>query len=157
MAKIKKENLAQKEKVQQAERRKTMIKLQMFNSAKITYIFAFVFFIISFLFNGLIISPWIELVENSVEGAEGPTFLGVIDIVIKSVSVILFFLFAFISLGNFQELRGYIMTWKEMSVLIILTLIQATANGNVFLISTLGIVIILIYMFFIQAKVNEDY
>ena len=157
MSKIRKENLAKKAKVQQVERQKTMIKLQMFNSAKVTYTIALIFFIISFLFNGLIISPWIELVENSVEGAEGPTFLGVIDIVIKSGAIIIFFLFAFISLGNFQELRGYIMTWKEMTVLIVLTLIQATANGNVFIISSLGIIIIVIYMFFIQAKVSEEY
>jgi len=157
MSKIRKENLAQKAKVQQAERQKTMIKLQMFNSAKITYIIAFIFFIISFLFNGLIISPWVELVENSVKVAEGPTFLGVIDTLIKSFSIILFFLFTFISLGNYQELRGYIMTWKEMTVLVVLTLAQATINGDVFIISALGIVIIVIYMFFIQVKVIEEY
>ncbi|MCF2138954.1 MAG: hypothetical protein K9W44_02715 [Candidatus Lokiarchaeota archaeon] len=150
-------NSAEISKKQIHENQRMNLKLQMFNSAKISYILALIFFIISFLFNGLIITPWNDLVQNAASSAEGPTALGVIDIAIKSVSIILFFLFAFISWGNLQELRGYIITWKEMVVLIILTLIQATINGTVFLISTIGVIIILVYFYFIQAKISDDY
>ncbi|MHA1776222.1 MAG: hypothetical protein DRO88_11965 [Promethearchaeia archaeon] len=136
---------------------KTNIKLHMFNSAKISYILALVFFIISFLFNGILINPWVNLVENASSAANGPTFVGVLDILIKSLSIILFFLFGFISLGNLQELRGYIVTWKEMVVLIVLSLFQATINGTVFLISTIGVIIILVYFYFMQAKISDEY
>lgn len=161
--KWRKNNLAKNDKSAEISQKseklgaKDNIKLQMFNSAKISYILALIFFIVSFLFNGLLINPWVELVENATSAADGPTLLGVLDIIIKSVSIILFFIFGFISLGNLQELRGYIMTWKEMAILVVLSLFQATINGTVFLISTIGVIITLIYFYFIQAKISDEY
>lgn len=85
-------NSAEISKKQIHENQRMNLKLQMFNSAKISYILALIFFIISFLFNGLIITPWNDLVQNAASSAEGPTALGVIDIAIKSVSIILSFI-----------------------------------------------------------------
>lgn len=153
MAKIRKDS----NQVQNSETETIPIKVQMFKSAQLTYFLALGFFIISFLFNGLIITSWVEMVEESTSVADGPTLLSILDIVIKSASIILFFLFGFVSLANFQELRGYIVNWKLMVLLVIFSLIQATINGTVLVISAFGIVLILIYFYLIQAKISEEY
>jgi hypothetical protein len=145
------------EEIHQAEDEKTRIKIRMFNSAKITYLLALGFFVISFIFNGMLINGWVQLVNDAVSNSDGPTLLGIVDIIIKSLSIILFFFFGLISLGNYQELKGYVVNWKELVILLVLSLFQATTSGTVFIVSVLGISLILIYFYFMQSKVSSDY
>lgn len=133
---------------------KTQLKMTMYKSALFTFLLAALMLVISFLFNGRIISSWVQNVEN-VE-TTGKDFYNTLDIIIRTVSVVLFFLFCLISIGNLQELRGYVVTWKEMVVLIVLSLIQTTISGAVFALSLLGIVVVLVYMYFIQGKIEQE-
>jgi hypothetical protein len=119
----------------------------MFKSAIITYVMAVLFFIASFLFNGLYI-----VIPNPDETMT----IQILEIVIKSGSLIFFFFFLLIAAANYQELRGYVLTWKGVLIFVVLTLIQATADGIIFLISAIGIVLILVYFFFIQGKLEVE-
>ena len=157
MPKIQKEAKKRKEKVRDLETQKIQLKQKMFSSSMKTYLFAAIFLIISFLFNGQLISQWVETVSTALgdeSGAISPIVL--LDLVIKSFSIILFFFFSFVSMGNWRELSGYILTWKEMVILLVFSLVQATTDGSVFIISSIGIVIILFYMYFIQGKIEKE-
>ena len=158
MPKIKKEKKIREEKLKKLEIRKIKVKNSMFSSTLITYGLAALFLVISFIFNGSIISGWVQnVVEAKIIIDEGgaPSFIYIMDIIIKSFSVILFFFFVFISVGNFQEYRGYIMTWKEMLGLLIISLIQASSNFTIFFIATIGIIICMIYFYFLQGKIEK--
>jgi len=144
------------EKVKQAENNRILLKSSMFQSALITYFLALTFFVVSFLFNGKLISGWVDLVDENIAAENAPNFITVVDSVIKILSIILFFFFGLISLGNFRELKGYITTWKEMVILLILTLLQGTTDANVFFISIIGILIVLVYFYFIQGKIKSE-
>ena len=82
--------------------------------------------------------------------------LNVLDVIIKSFSVILFFLFILISLGNYQEMRGYIVKWKQLLFIIIISILQASTEIYVFLIAAIGITLIITYFYFIQGKINAE-
>ena len=158
MPKIKKDKKIREEKLKKLEIRKIKVKNSMFSSTLITYGLAALFLVISFIFNGNIISGWVQnVVEAKIIIDEGgaPSFIYIMDIIIKSFSVILFFFFVFISVGNFQEYRGYIMTWKEMLGLLIISLIQASSNFTIFFITTIGIIICMIYFYFLQGKIEK--
>ena len=157
MPKIQKEAKKRKEKVRDLESQKIQLKQKMFSSSVKTYIFAAIFLIISFIFNGQLIPKWVDIVSIALgadSGAISPIVL--LDLLIKSFSIILFFFFSFVSIGNWRELSGYILTWKEMTILLVFSLIQATTDGSVFIISSIGIVIILFYMYFIQGKIEKE-
>ena len=132
------------------ESQKAKLKLKMFKSSRTTYFITISCLIISFIFNGNI------LANETGWGSSSSTAISVLDIIIRSLSVILFFFFGMISVANWQELRGYVMTWKEMAVLLILSLIQTTIKGNVFLISLIGISLVLTYLYFVQGKIEEE-
>jgi len=157
MPKIQKEAKKRKEKVRDLESQKIQLKQKMFSSSVKTYLFAAIFLIISFIFNGQLIPKWVDIVSIALgadSGAISPIVL--LDLLIKSFSIILFFFFSFVSIGNWRELSGYILTWKEMTILLVFSLIQATTDGSVFIISSIGIVIILFYMYFIQGKIEKE-
>jgi len=176
LSKIKKDKKIREEKLKKLEIRKIEVKSTMFSSTFITYGLAAIFLVISFIFNGSIISGWVQNVVESktvideggapsfiyimdiiIKSDEGgaPSFIYIMDIIIKSFSVILFFFFVFISVGNFQEYRGYIMTWKEMLGLFIISLLQVSTNFTIFFISTIGIIICIIYFYFLQGKIEK--
>ncbi len=124
-------------KIEQAQKRSLM-----FKSTILTYILAAVFFTRSMLFNG----RFIELDFGESTGAAiGEVFL-------KAAIVVLFFFFALISIGNYQEMKGYVATWKELVLLIIISLLMAASKGTVFFASLLGIVLVLTYIYFLQGK-----
>lgn len=158
MPKIKKEKKIREEKLKNLEIRKVKVKSIMFSSTLITYGLAAIFLAISFIFNGSLISGWVQkIVEAKIVIDEGgaPSFIYIIDIIIKSFSVILFFFFIFISMGNFQEYRGYIMTWKEMLGLLIISLLQVSTNFTIFFITIIGIIICITYFYFLQGKIEK--
>jgi len=157
MPKIQKEAKKRKEKVRDLESQKIQLKQKMFSSSVKTYLFAAIFLVVSFIFNGQLISKWVETVSTALgndSGSISPIVL--LDLLIKSFSIILFFFFSFVSIGNWRELSGYILTWKEMTILLVFSLIQATTDGSVFIVSSIGIVIILFYMYFIQGKIEKE-
>jgi len=155
LPKIKKEKKIREEKLKNLEIRKRKVKSTMFSSTLITYGLAAIFLVISFIFNGNLISGWVQKVVEATDEGGAPSFIYIMDIIIKSFSVILFFFFNFISIGNIQEFRGYIMTWKEMVVLLIISLLQVSSNFTTFFIATIGITICIIYFYFLQGKIEK--
>jgi len=153
LPKIKKDKKIKEEKLKNLEIQKGKVKSTMFSSTLTTYVLAALFLIISFIFNGSIISGWVEQVveaKSAIDDGGAPSFIYIIDIIIKSFSVILFFFFLFISIGNFQEYRGYIMTWKEMIGVFVISLLQVSSNFTTFFIATIGITICITYFYFLQ-------
>ncbi|MHA2007410.1 MAG: hypothetical protein ACXABO_06695 [Promethearchaeota archaeon] len=75
---------------------------------------------------------------------------GLIDGLIKVVVILLFFLFMMISIGNFKELTGKPLDWKELFLLLIVSLMQTILNLGIFIFTLIGLIIILIYLYLIQ-------
>jgi hypothetical protein len=78
------------------------------------------------------------------------TFWTFIDISIKTIAVLLFFLFIITSYGNYKELIGKRLNWKELVLLILLSIGQTILNPLVFILTLLGLIVILIYLFLVQ-------
>jgi hypothetical protein len=101
----------------------------------------------------------ISLVASFLFNAEIITFFmnqnflfDVIDIIIK-VSLVLFsFLFFLISLGNYKELTGKPLSWKELLILVIITFLQTILNPIVFGYVLVGVLVIIIYIFLVQSS-----
>ncbi len=135
-------NMTKQERIQLLKIEQANKKQQMFQSTVITYLLALVFFILSLLFN----AEYISLNFGESTGAQ------VGEIALKSVPVILFFFFMLVAVGNYQEMRGYIVTWKELVALLVLSFLLAGSSGWVFFISFLGISLIITYLYFLQGK-----
>jgi len=111
-----------------------------YKTVLLTAILSGIFLFISLLFNAQIIT--IFMVEN--------TIWFYIDIFIKVLIILLFFLFSIISIGNYKELSGKPLDFKLVFLLFILSLIQAFRNPWVFGFTILGLLIIIAYFYFIQ-------
>jgi len=98
------------------------------------------FFALSILFNMEIITFFVNL--------GGLWFI--IDIIIKIVTILLFFFFMVISIGNYKELTGRPLDFKLIILMFVLSLLQAFRNPIVFTFTFFGLAIIIIYMFFVQ-------
>jgi hypothetical protein len=77
-------------------------------------------------------------------------FWAIIDILIKVFAVLLFFLFIITSYGNYKELLGKRLNWKELVLLILFSIGQTILNSLVFILTLIGLIIILIYLFLVQ-------
>jgi len=111
-----------------------------YKTVLLTAILSGIFLFISLLFNAQIIT--IFMVEN--------TIWFYIDIFIKVLIILLFFLFSIISIGNYKELSGKPLDFKLVFLLFILSLIQAFRNPWVFGFTILGLLVIIAYFYFIQ-------
>ena len=111
-----------------------------YRSVIISVIFGGIFLIISIFFNIEIITVFMD--KN--------VFFDIIDILIKTGVILLFFFFMMISIGNYKEIVGKPISWKEFLFLIVLSLGQSILNLWVFIFSMIGIIIILIYLYLIQ-------
>ncbi len=109
-------------------------------SGIISFYLAGIFFVISILFNSGIVTIFMN--QN--------LYLDIVDILIKTISIILFFLFLSVAVGNVEEINGKIFGWKKLTILIIISLIQSIRNGWVFLFSSLGIIILILYFWLVQ-------
>lgn len=109
-------------------------------SSKKSFFLAGLSFLVSILFNTGIIT----LFENQ------NTFMDSLDVTIKSISIIMFFLFLCIAVGNILELNGRVLGWKEFTLLILLSILQSIKNGWVVLFTILGIAGIIVYLWAIQ-------
>ncbi len=141
MPKIKKQ--MQKQDSVSKNIQRVITKQNMFNSALITYLLAGVVFIVSFILNGQFVT---------IPNANDETWIKVIDVLLKGGSIGLFFFFGFIAFANWMELKGYIMELKHIIILIIIAVLQSVMDIYVFLTALVCIIVVLAYMYFIQAK-----
>jgi len=139
MSKYKK--IPEKETVEKQKPKKILSTDELIIKSGITsFYLAGIFFVISILFNSGIVTIFMN--QN--------LYLDIVDISIKTISIILFFLFFSVAVGNVEEINGKIFGWKKLTILIIISLIQSIRNGWVFLFSSLGIIILILYLWFLQ-------
>lgn len=103
-------------------------------------VLAGLFFLVSILFNMEIIIFFMD---------KGGLWV-IIDITIKVLAILFFFFFMIISIGNYKELTGRPLNFKLIFLMFVLSLLQAFRNPLVFTFTLFGLVIITIYMFFVQ-------
>lgn len=133
-------------KISKLPNKKANSKVKFFNekfayrSVIISVILGGIFLIISIFFNIEIITVFMD--KN--------VFLDIIDVLIKTSVILLFFFFMMVSIGNYKEIVGKPISWKEFLFLIVLSLGQSILNLWVFIFTVLGIIIILIYLYLIQ-------
>lgn len=135
MSKFKKNE--SKEKMERQTKSKEKIA---FNSVITSTIFGIISFFLSFLFNGGLIPFFND--QNFI--------LNLIGIIIKTTTILLFFLFMVISVANYVELTGKRFDWKYLLLLFSLSLIQSFRDIWVFLFSLIGLSIIIAYLYIIQ-------
>lgn len=139
MSKYKK--IPEKETVEKQKPKKILSTDELIIKSGITsFYLAGIFFVISILFNSGIVTIFMN--QN--------IYLDIVDISIKTISIILFFLFLSVAVGNVEEINGKIFGWKKLTILIIISLIQSIRNGWVFLFSSLGIIILILYLWLLQ-------
>jgi len=111
-----------------------------YRTVVISTVLSLIFFVVSLLFNTAIFSFFANI----------NLIFDILDISIKVVSILLFFLFMMISLGNYKEMTGKPLDWKEVLLLFILSLGQALLNYIVFFFTFIGLLLILIYLYLVQ-------
>jgi hypothetical protein len=130
---------------QQKEKRMKIMQVKMFKTALITYPIAGVFF----LFAALIMTQVIKIPETDNETLKTLIIIG------KGLLPVGFFFFMIISVGNTLEARGGIMTWKEMFLVGLMAIFMVVIDGNVVLVTIIGIGLIITYFYFIQARAEK--
>ncbi len=136
MSKFKKNDIRSKKEIVQSKLDEKFA----YKSVLLTAIISGILLVISLLFNTQIIT--IFMIEN--------TIWFYIDIIIKTLVILLFFLFSIISIGNYKELSGKPLDFKIVFLLFIISLIQAYRNSWVFGFTFLGLIVIIVYFYFIQ-------
>jgi len=106
----------------------------------LTGILTGVLFFTSLLFNGQIVS--LSIFDN--------IFLNIAEIFIRAIVISLFFLSITISFANYRDLVGKPISLKELTLLFLLSIIQSILNIYVFLLSLIGLILILVYLYLIQ-------
>jgi uncharacterized protein YebE (UPF0316 family) len=95
--------------------------------------------IVSFLFNAEIITFFMD------QGL----FLSIIDIIIKVLAILLFCIFMIVSLGNYRELIGKPLKLRSIIFIFLISLLQSFRNSIVFSFTLVGLLLLLIYLYFI--------
>lgn len=132
MSKINKENQLKKSKLNDDK--------FAFKSVIRSTVLGGIFFIVSFLFNGEIL----EIFDTNI------LLWNIIDSIIKVILILLFFIFMIISMGNYSELTGKPLNFKDIILLSVLSLIQAFRNPIVFTFTLVGLLILLTYLYLLQ-------
>lgn len=132
MSKIKKENHLKKNQVSDDK--------FAFKSVIRSTVLGGIFFIVSILFNGEIL----EIFDTSI------LLWNIIDSIIKVVFILSFFIFMIISMGNYKELTGKPLNFKDILLISILSIIQAFRNPIVFTFTLAGLLILLTYLYLLQ-------
>ena len=130
---------AQTEGQKSNDRRKSEDKFA-YRTVVISTAVSLIFLVVSILFNTeiLVIFLGINLIFD------------ILNMVIRVITILLFFLFMMISIGNYKEMTGNPLNWKEFLLLSILSLGQALLNYMVFIFTFIGLLIILIYLYLVQ-------
>ena len=110
----------------------------------ISCVLSIMFFVISLLFNVIFVIIEVSIFTNI------NILFDMLDVLIKVATILLFFLFMMISVGNYKELTGKPLGWKELLLLIILSLGQTLIDLWVFGFSFFGLLVIIFYLYLIQ-------
>ncbi len=111
-----------------------------YRSVIVSAIYGGVFYIISLFFNAELITVFMN--QNII--------WNIVDILIKVLSILMFFLFMITSIGNYKELIGKPVDWKELILLFVFSLGQSILNPWIFIFTLFGLIMILIYLFLVQ-------
>ncbi|MHA1803394.1 MAG: hypothetical protein ACTSU4_02540 [Promethearchaeota archaeon] len=111
-----------------------------FKSLVISAILTGIFLVISLFLNGGIITIFME---------KGIIW-DVIDIALKVATILSCFFFSFVTLGNFKDITGKPVNWKELLFLSGLALAQTFRSLWVFVSTLIGVVLILLYLYLTQ-------
>lgn len=106
----------------------------------ISCVLSIIFYAISLLFNVGVISIFTNI----------NILFNMLDLLIKVATILLFFLFMMISVGNYKELTGKPLNWKELLIFIVLSLGQTLLNLWVFAFTFIGLLVIIIYLYIVQ-------
>jgi len=111
-----------------------------YRTVTISTLLSLIFFVVSLLFNTGIISIFVDI----------NLIFDIVNILIKGIAILLFFLFMMISIGNYKEMTGKPLGWKELLLLFILSLGQTLLNYVVFIFTLVGLLLILVYLYLVQ-------
>ena len=136
MSKIKKENT----KSRSANKKPKLEEKSAFRSVILSAVIGGVLLISSFLLNG--IYPSLFLSAN--------ILIQTLNITTRVLVILFFFIFMTISLGNYKELTGKPLNIKFIAVIFIVSLIQSFRDTIVFSFTFVGLLIIIVYLIFIQ-------
>ena len=136
MSKIKKENL----KSGTVNRKTKLKEKSAYRSVILSAVIAGILLVISFFLNGGYLSLFTS--EN--------IFFQTLDITIKVLVILFFFIFMTISIGNYKELTGKPLDLKLIVLILIFSLIQSFRDSIVFSFSLIGLLLIIVYLFLVQ-------
>jgi len=136
MSKIKKENL----KSGTVKRKPKLKEKSAHRSVILSAIIAGILLIISILLNGGYLSLF----------ARETILLQTLDITVKVLVILFFFIFMTISIGNYKEITGKPLDLKLIVLIFIFSLIQSFRDSIVFSFSLIGLLIIIVYLFLVQ-------
>jgi len=106
----------------------------------ISTIFSSIFLILSMLFNGGIITIF----------NQQSLLWDTLDVLIKGGVILLFYFFTMISYGNYKELNGKPIEFKELLLLFLLALVQSSLHPYVFGFTLFGLFLLIGYFYLIQ-------
>jgi len=136
MSKIKKENL----KSGTVNRKPKLKEKSAYRSVILSAVIGGLLLIISILLNGGYLSLFAS--EN--------ILFQTLDITIKVLVILFFFIFMTISIGNYKELTGKPLDLKLIVIIFIFSLIQSFRDVIVFSFSFMGLLVIIVYLFLVQ-------
>jgi len=111
-----------------------------FRSVIISAILGGIFLVISLIFNTELLT--LNFNQNII--------WNIVDVLIKVGAILLFFMFMITSIGNYKELIGKPVDWKELLLLITFSLGQTILNLWVLVFTFFGLILILVYLFIVQ-------
>ncbi len=136
MSKIKKEN----SKSRTVNRKPILKEKSAHRSVKLSAIIAGILLVISILLNGGYLTLF----------ASETILQQTLDITVKVLVILFFFIFMTISIGNYKELTGKPLDLKLIVLIFIFSLIQSFRDSIVFSFSLIGLLIIIVYLFLVQ-------
>ena len=136
MSKIKKENL----KSGTINRKPKLEEKSAYRSVVLSAVIGGILLISSIFLNGGYLSLVIS--ENFL--------FQTLDITIRVLVILFFFIFMTISIGNYKELTGKPLDFKFIVLIFIFSLIQSFRDSIVFSFTLVGLLLIIVYLFFIQ-------
>ena len=136
MSKIRKDS----NKLESIKKKPKFIEKAAYRSVILSGILGGVFLVLSIIINGefIIIFTSDELL-----------WVG-IDITLKVLIILLFFIFMMISIGNYKELTGKPIDFKIIILILFLSLIQAFRDSTVFSFTLIGLLVVVVYFYVVQ-------
>lgn len=147
MPKYKKKRGTRKKQKKKKRQKIEDLKAHLLLSASKAFLVGLGFLIASLLFN-------LEIVD--LFGTPEETWLKVADVLVKGGCILGFFFFGLVALINTRELRGKVSEWQDLVLLSVISILQGVLSGWVVLTAVVGIVLILLYLWTIQVKLEKN-